>query len=483
MTSHATATPEPTVTVDTPFGTARGLQRGATQVFKGIPFASAARFAAPARVVAWEGELDATAYRAQAPQVIGMVEQALGASSVPMDEACLHLNVFTPGCDGAARPVLVWIHGGGFTSGSGSMPWYDGSALCERGDVVVVTFNYRLGALGFAGTTNCGTRDQIAALEWVRDGIAAFGGDPGNVTIFGESAGGSAVVSMFATTAAAGLFRRGFAMSASLTQLRSRERADTTLAEFLATAGAASLDALADAPLGQILDAQGKMTGGSIDDALTVFSPAVDGELFDSPIAKAATINPLPLVLGTTRDEMSLFTTFNPALGSLDLDGARVIFAKRFGEGADNAIAAYAAARPGANPKQLVSAMQTDEVFRVPAQRVAQGRVANDLPTWMYWFTWPTPAFGGSLGSCHAVDIAFAFHNLDRTGVGQFTGTSEERIPVADAYSGAVLAFATGDDPGWPRYDDALRATRRFDVHSETLHDPEAELRRLWTRG
>jgi para-nitrobenzyl esterase len=480
MTSDATATPEPTVTVDTPFGVARGVQRGTTQVFKGIPFATATRFAAPVRIATWDGELDATAYRAQAPQVIGMVEQALGASSVPMDEACLHLNVFTPGCDGARRPVLVWIHGGGFTSGSGSMPWYDGSALCERGDVVVVTFNYRLGALGFAGTTNCGTRDQIAALEWVHEGIAAFGGDPDNVTIFGESAGGAAVVSMFATPAAEGLFRRGIAMSASITQLRSRERADTTLATFLAAAGASSLDELVGVPLGQILDAQGKMTAGSVDDALTVFSPAVDGELFDGPIAKAATTNPLPLVLGTTRDEMSLFTTFNPALGSLDLDGARTIFAKRFGEGADTAIAAYSAARPGASPKQLVSAMQTDDVFRVPAQRLAAGRVANEVATWMYWFTWPTPAFGGSLGSCHAVDIAFAFHNLGRTGVAQFTGTSESRIPVADAYSGAVLAFATHDDPGWPPYDDTLRTTRRFDVQSETLDDPEPELRTLW---
>ncbi|MCU1502076.1 MAG: putative carboxylesterase [Ilumatobacteraceae bacterium] len=473
------------MTIDSPFGTARGVQREHTQVFKGIPFATAARFQPPQRITSWDTELDATAHRAQCPQVIGMVEQALGASSLPMDEQCLHLNVFTPQCDDAARPVLVWIHGGGYTSGSGSMPWYDGSALCERGDVVVVTLNYRLGALGFAGTTNCGIRDQIAALQWVRDGFAAFGGDPDNVTIFGESAGGSAVVSLFATPAATGLFRRGFAMSPSLTQLRSRERAESTLGELLAAAGASSLDALADVPLQEVLDIQGQMlasASGGIADALTTFSPAVDDDLFDGPIAAAAAENPAPLVLGTTRDEMALFTTFSPALASIDEAGTRALFAKRFGEGTDAAIAAYRAARPGAGPRELVSAMQTDEVFRAPARGVADGRISREVPTWMYWFTWPTPAFGGSLGSCHAVDIAFAFHNLDRTGVTQFTGTGEDRVPVADAYSDAVLSFATAGDPGWPRYDAARRATRRFDVESETLDDPEPELRELWSQ-
>jgi len=474
-------TSEPTITVASPFGTVRGLQREATQVFKGIPFATARRFRAPVRVTQWDGELDATEYRAQCPQSMGIVEQALGASAVPTDENCLHLNVFTPGCDAAARPVLVWIHGGGYTSGSGSMNWYNGSTLCERGDVVVVTLNYRLGALGFAGTTNCGIRDQIAALQWVQDGIAAFGGDPGNVTIFGESAGGSAVIALFATPAANGLYRRGFAMSPSITQLRSRERAAATLDDFLAITGAASLEELAEGPLERVLDAQGQLLADP-GNAFTVFSPAVDGDLFDGPIAESSLANPAPLVLGTTRDEMALFNTFNPAIAALDVDGARAMFAKRFGEGTEAALDAYATARPGAAPKDLVTAMQTDEVFRIPAIEVAEGRVANGGPTWMYWFTWATPAFGGGLGACHAVDIAFAFHNLGAMGVEQFTGAGTDRIPVADGYSGAILAFANGDDPGWPAYDLVTRSTRRIDVHSETVDDPDGELRRLWAR-
>ena len=147
------------------------------------------------------------------------------------------------------------------------------------------------------------------------------------------------------------------------------------------------------------------------------------------------------------------------------------------------ALAAYAAARPAAWPKDLVTAMQTDEVFRIPAIEVAEGRVANGGPTWMYWFTWATPAFGGALGACHAVDIAFVFHNLAAMGVEQFTGDGADRVAVSDAYSAAVLAFARDEDPGWPQYDLDRRATQRIDVVSETVDDPEGELRRLWARA
>ncbi|MEO5723755.1 MAG: carboxylesterase family protein [Ilumatobacteraceae bacterium] len=470
---------ETTVTVETPFGTIRGLQRGPTQVFKGIRFATAERFCPPQPVTGWAGEYDATAYRSQCPQSIGMMEQALGTGPLPMDEDCLHLNVFTPGCGPATRPVLVWIHGGGFTSGTGAMPWYDGSALCALGDVVVVTLNYRLGALGYAGPGNFGTHDQVAALRWVNQQIAAFGGDPGNVTIFGESAGGSAVVSLLAVPAATGLFQRGFAMSPSIKQLRSRDRAEAALADYLLAAKASSLAELAQADVGRILDAQAALLreGGA---GFTGFSPCTDGDLIPDPMLEAAAANPTPLVLGTTRDEMALFTAFDPTLGRLDDGELNGIFDRRFGEGADAARALYATARPGHTLRQIVSAMQTDEMFRVPAQRLAEQRVTAGSPTWMYWFTWATPAFGGVLGSCHAVDIPFAFHNLDRKGVPEFTGTSAQRTAVADAYSGAVLAFARTGDPGWQRYDTVSRPTRRFDLATETIEDPEHVLRELW---
>ena len=195
-----------TVTISTPLGAIRGLDHGSISVFRGIRYATAERFAPPVRTGAWDGVLDATAPGAQSPQLIGFVERALGAAALPMDEQCLFLDVWTPAADDARRPVLVWIHGGGYTSGSGAMPWYDSTNLCNLGDVVVVTINYRLGALGFSGTTNCGLRDQIAALEWVHDQIASFGGDPSRVTVFGESAGGSSAIALMGTAAADGLF-------------------------------------------------------------------------------------------------------------------------------------------------------------------------------------------------------------------------------------------------------------------------------------
>ncbi len=473
--------PEPSVTANTPYGMLRGIRRGATQVFKGIPYARAGRFERPVPVTGWAGELDATSYRAQCPQLIGMVEQALGASSVPMDEDCLHLNVFTPACDDGRRPVLVWLHGGAFTSGSGSMPWYDGSSLCRRGDVVVVTLNYRLGALGFAGPDNLGTRDQIAALQWVSEQIGSFGGDPANVTIFGESAGGSAVVSLMAVPSAAGLFARGIALSPSITQLRSRARADEALAELCGAADVATAQELRVLPLAALLDAQAVLLR-DVGAGFTGFSPCADGELIPDTIVDAAAANAIPLLIGTTRDEMSLFSAFNPALSELDDDSTRALFARRFGEGAGTALAAYREARPGAAARQLVAAMQTDETFRVPARRLAEQRVASGNVTWMYWFTWPTPAFGGVLGSCHAVDIPFAFDNLDRPGVAEFTGTDDTRQAVADAYSNAVLAFARRADPGWAAYDIHRRATWRVDVTPAVLDDPEPSLRTLWER-
>ncbi len=481
MTDPAPPGP-PTLLVDTPLGAVRGLRREGVAVFKGIRYATAERFGPPAPVAGWDGELDATTYRPQAPQLPGMLEAALGGSSLPSDEDCLSLNVFTPACDGAARPVLVWIHGGAFTTGTGAMPWYDGTELARRGDVVVVTLNYRLGALGFSGRSNAGLRDQVAALGWVREAIASFGGDPARVTIVGESAGGSSVVALMATPAAAGLFHGAFAMSPSITQLRSGERADEALCAFLAEAGAGSLDELRDAPLERVVEAQAAVLRRHRGAGLTDFSPCVDGDLVPRPFLEAAASCPVPLVVGTTRDEMLLFTTFDPALTGLDEQRLAELVAARLGERTDEGLARYRAARPGADPLALFGAVQTDEVFRVPARRLAAARAAQGHPTWMYWFTWASPAFHGRLGSCHAMDIPFAFHNLHRPGVSTFTGDGADRAAVADAMSAAVVATARTGRPAWPAYDERSRATMVFDVDSRVVDDPEAELRELWDR-
>ncbi len=459
----------------------RGLARDGINVFKGIRYATAARFEPPVAVTGWDGELDATVYGPQCPQLFGMLEQALGGSSLPADEDCLRLSVFSPGCDDAHRPVIVWVHGGAFTTGTGSMPWYDGSQLARRGDVVVVTINYRLGALGFSGRTNAGLRDQIVALQWVQAQIAAFGGDPGNVTLAGESAGGSSLIALMAVPAAVGLFHRAFAMSPSIGQLRSGERADEALAEYLGTAGAESLDDLRNAPIERLLEAQGDMLRRHAGAGLTDFSPCDDGEFVPEPILDAAARHPGQLVIGTTRDEMQLFTTFNPSFSDFDDERLSTLLHERFGARADVARKRYVAARPGASPVQLASAVQTDEAFRVPARKLAESRLRAGTPSWMYWFTWSSPAFHGRLGSCHAMDIPFVFHNLDRKGVAQFTGEGADRVPVADAYSDALLRLARSGDPGWDRYETEHRSTRVFDVTSPMVTDPEADIRELWS--
>jgi para-nitrobenzyl esterase len=472
----------------TPFGRVHGLsytvsRHGPTPVdvaiFKGIPFATAARFEMPLAVTSLGSDFDATTYRARCPQVLGGMERLLGGSSLPASEQCHHLNVFTPGCDGARRPVLVWIHGGAFVTGNGATPWYHGGSLAALGDVVVVTINYRLGAFGFTGRSNQGIADQIAALEWVSHAIGSFGGDPDNVTVFGESAGGASVVALLAAPSARDLFHRAIAMSPSLTQLRSCARADEAVGELVAAAGATSLDDLRTFPVEDLLVAQAAVLGDA-NGALTAFAPTSRTDLLPGDVLEDAADDPRPLVIGTTRDEMHLFNAFDPARTTLDETGLLRAFERRFRDRARVAVAEYSAARPDHTPGQLVSALQTDETFRVPARRLSEARAARGNATWMYWFTWPTPAFGGTFGSCHAVDVPFAFHNLDRPGVEVFTGDGDDRTGVADSLAGALLRFASDGKPGWSSYDLGDRATRRFDVESETLLDPERSLRELW---
>lgn len=467
------------ITAHTSLGSLRGFERNGAVVFKGIRFGRAERFQPAVASEPWDGEFVADTYGAQCPQIAGLMEQALGSSSLPMDEDCLFLNVVTPAPDHGARPVLVWIHGGAFTAGSGSMPWYEGSPLAMLGDVVVVTVNYRLGAFGYSGRSNLGSLDQVLALQWVHEHIGAFGGDAGNVTVFGESAGGSSLVALMAMPATKDLFHRAFAMSPSISQLRSGERADEALAQFLQAAGAASLDELADAPVQRILDAQAERLKDAVA-GFTGFSPSGDSPAIPGDIVALAAADPRPLVLGTTHDESSLWNAFNPSLNDFGDGGLHAAFARRFGEGADAALAAYRAARPDSSNVDLLTALMTDETFRAPARRFAEARRTLGGDTWMYWFTWPSPAFDGRLGSCHAVDIPFAFHNLTRPGVEMFTGDGADRAAVADAYSTAVLQFARDGAVSWPQYDLVDRPVQRFDTTCEVLHDPEAELRALW---
>ncbi|MEY4360891.1 MAG: hypothetical protein RL391_197, partial [Actinomycetota bacterium] len=412
------------------------------------------------------------------PQVPGMLEQMLGMDLDHMGEDCLFLDVFAPeGATSGSRPVLVWIHGGAYLNGSGSLQWYDGSHLAARG-AVVVTINYRLGALGFLAEGNWGTLDQICALQWVRANIESFGGNPENVTIFGESAGGSAVVSIMSSPDSAGLFHRAWAMSPSINQLRDLPTAKRWESEFFAAAAVKSREEARGLSIEQILAAQSKvtaMTSANYD----MFSPTAGGNALPTDLLDAAAANPVPFSVGTNRDESLLFLAFDPAVANATSDRWDEYLRDQFGENASVAKAAYESARPGGTPLQLIAAVQTDRTFRRPAQRLCEARTRQGAPSWMYWFTWASPAFGGVLGSAHAIDIPFAFDNLHAPRIDVLIGDADDLAPLASRFADEIIGFARGGATSWPAFDTDRRATLRLDTQIELVDDPEPSLRAL----
>lgn len=454
-----------------------GLDRGPTREFRGIRYANAQRLARPTDVDRWDGDLDATTFGPQAPQNSGMLEKLLGIDELDTSEDCLFLNVFTPGADDSARPVLVWIHGGAFVTGSAAMPWYDGAPLAEKGDVVVVTINYRLGALGFLGDRNLGTLDQISALRWVERNIERFGGDPAAVTIFGESAGGASVVALLAAPDADDLFRAAWSMSPSIPQLRTKDEGTALERSYLDLVGPGT-ETIAGLGLDVILDAQARMNTSTA--GLKTFAPTEGTDTLPGDVLERAALDPRPLVVGTNRDEMLLFTAADPARRDWDVDDIEREFAARFGDDAAEAIEAYREHRPGTDASALVSAMQTDEMFRRPAQRLAERRGQAGSTTWMYLFDHRSTAFDGKFGACHGLDIPFVFDTLSAQGVEMFTGSGADRREIADRFSSALIAFARTGHVDWPVYEPERRATQRFGPEPTVVDDPEPALRRLW---
>ena len=467
--------------LSTPSGSLRGITRpdGGCE-FRGIAFATADRLAPPRDITSWSGELDATSFGSICPQVPGMLESMLGFDGSNMSEDCLNLNVFTPTTPDAttAHPVLVWIHGGAFTNGSGSIPWYHGSALASR-NTVVVSINYRLGAFGFLGDGNYGTLDMISALRWVQRNIAAFGGDANNVTIFGESAGGSAVVSLMSSPDAHGLFHKVWAMSPSLGQLRTLPRAQELETQFLELAEVSSLDEVRTLPLADMLAAQAKQMAPRAA-GFDFYAPTAGGTALASDILSAAAQSTLPLVLGTNRDEDRLWSAFDPLQAEFGEPDWMRVTGEVFGDHAADARATYETQRPQETPKQLISSVRTDTAFRQRAQRLAENHFSRGNPTWMYWFTWATPAFGGVLGSCHALDVPFAFDNLSVPGTDMLTGDGPERAAIAARFADEIAHFARTSAPTWPAFDTQSRTTLEVNVGFDLLTDPEAEIRRLF---
>ena len=495
-------------------GPVTGLLKHGVLLFAGIPYAApptgADRFRPPEPAEPWAAPLDATRFGPVAWQQGTMLGGLLGTSSMNMDEDCLRLNVATPAVDDARRPVMVWIHGGGFTSGSGSTPWYNGASFAARGDVVVVSINYRLGALGFlhlaeiggddhASSGLLGILDQVAALRWVRDNIAAFGGDPDNVTIFGESAGAMSVGTLLGLPAAHGLFHKAVAQSGAAANALPAATAAEVTATFLSAFGTTDLEALLAASPEALVEAQnvvsaevlanpGRLAGPDGIALGMPFQPVLDGiELPESPQAaiERGLSAHVPLIAGTNADEWNLFHLMSPG-GIDDPDLLRRVD-HLVSDGA-SLIDTYRTARPGATADALWCAVLTDHVFLMPALRMLEAQAAHQPDhTFQYLFSWASRAFDGRLGACHALEIPFVFNTLAQPGAGMFLGDGVDPGDLALAMHDAWIAFAHIGDPGhaglpgpWPAFSADRRQVLEFDDTIRVIDDPGSAERRIW---
>jgi para-nitrobenzyl esterase len=468
-------------TLHTPSGPIRGNTRlDGGREFLGIRYATAQRHRAPEDITPSVETIDATQFGPLCPQIPGALEIILGADTSNISEDCLHLNVFTPAAPSsqASLPVLVWIHGGAYTNGSNSVPIYHGSSLASRG-AVVVAINYRLGSFGFLGENNFGILDMISALRWVQRNIAAFDGDINNVTIFGESAGGSAIVSLMSSPEAKGLFHKAWAMSPSIGQLRTKERAVQAEQVFLEHAGVSTREDLQSFTISEMLSVQAKLEAIPTDN-FDFFTPAADGSTLPHDILTAAAESPLPFVVGTNRDENRLWAALDPAQNQLGEEHWNDLCTQTFGDHAARAKSTYEQIRPEEVPWQLISSVHTDTAFRQRAQRISEQRIDANNKTWMYWFTWPTPVLDGIVGSCHGLDVPFAFDNLSLPGTDGLTGDSPDRAAIAARFADEIVHFAINSQPTWPAFDTTNRMTLEINAEFVILSDPEKEIREIF---
>lgn len=477
-------------------GRVRGAVVDGVNVFKGVRYGASTegrRFMPPLSAAPWTGVIDALDYAAQSPQVQGGDGGGLyrsWANGRPASEDCLFLNVWTRGLrDGKKRPVMVWFHGGGFSRGSGSSLGYDGVRLCLRGDVVVVTVNHRLNAFGYgylgelggpemADSGNVGDLDMVLSLQWVRDNIAEFGGDPGNVLIFGESGGGQKVSALMAMPAAGGLFHKAVVQSGPIPTALNPVDATANMRKLLAACGLTPNQAaqLRTLPMERIVEAMAQ--------ARPDFGPVVDGRSLPhhpfEPDAPAVSRN-VPMLIGTTKDEMAgLQGARDPSTWTLTWDALPQKAAPYLaGLDAAKAIADLRRLYPAAKPSDIYFTITTVRIMRKGAIEQAERKAAQSgAPAFMYLLNWETPVDGGKWKSPHALDIALMFDNVPNSA--SMTGTSPEAQTLADAMSNAWIRFARTGDPGWPAYLPATRATMVFDVKSRVVNDPNREERLMF---
>jgi len=493
-----------TSVVETVSGKLRGVVQQGVQTFRGIPYgastAGSNRFMAPRKPEPWTGVRDAFQNGPTAPQLGGPPNALILGHRAPTFESedCLVVNVFTPAVSGK-RPVMVWLHGGGFAGGAGSAHSFDGNYLARSGDVVVVAVNHRLNVFGYlylggvagekyADSGNAGMLDIVAALQWTHDNIARFGGDPGNVTLFGQSGGGAKVSTLLGMPATKGLIHKGIIESGSALKGVSRENANKTAERLLAKLNlqANQVDELQKLPEEKLLAAidnrgQGAAGGGPFNFAPVVDSKNLPRDPWD-PTAPEVSAD-VPVIIGSVNTEGTFFMPpenpqFAP-LYSLDDAGLKAQMTQRFGDQADKLIEAYRKEVPDANPSKLffMAAAFPGDAIKQAERKFTQGKA----PVYMYLFTWETPVEGGRRHSPHTIELPFVFDNPQEQP--DEVGNGPDLQPLADKVSGAWTAFArTGNPntsltPKWPAYNTDQRATMIINDEWKVVDDPRHDVR------
>lgn len=487
-----------TATANTASGPVVGREKQGALLFAGLPYAAppvgGLRFQAAQAHPGWSEPRQCFKFGPAAPQVAsgGMTDSA----SVRWDEDCLTLNISTPAIDQGQRSVLVWIHGGAYRTGQSSVPWYNGTRFAADQDIVVVSINYRLGALGFTDLSRFGAKyatsgangilDQIFALEWVRDNIANFGGDPAKVTIAGESAGAYAVSTLLGCARADGLYRAAIPQSGGPFQTLPATAGKQVADAFLAALGADTMMAVEAMSAEALLAAQvsvcadlesGPGLSNKLGGTVAPFYPVEGNEVLpQSPLSliEAGHNAQVPVLTGSNQDETTLWGYGKVDAAKLDRAVASIA--------TPALLETYKAQLPEASLQDLMIAITTDFMFRLPAIRLAELRAAQGGETWLYQFNWASREPSGRLKATHALEIPFAFNNLHQAGVDAFIGPGEKPQHVADKMHDIWSRFVRGEALGWSAYEPGKRTTMVFDDVSNVAENPGAAQREAWAK-